>query len=546
MNSNNQQKPTKQPPPPNKIKILTTDEALQLAGNGHRYQSRIMCLMFFQILLGSFILVNNVFFFPDVQFTCIRTVPDSANLTISATEFCESSEVLLNQTDPLNNYTCTPLMPMTKSVTVSYSLYCQRGYYKDWIGYYLRVICWVIGLLFFANLQNNYSRVKLIRNGVLLLALLAIGLFFSFALLIFVILFFLCNFLEAGIFLTMLIYTMEICSENLRPITVSLYLMALALGQVILPVLLGIYCNWRVLGIFYMSPIMLILLIYMRVMVDGPRFLIVKKTFQEAKKSLEYLALMNDRIQELPKENEYKFEEEVKCQEMQGNLAKLLHIENQEIFSKPNKHNFFCLFKYNSLRVRSFIFLYFFAIFFLGINFAYHNYPEFTSDIYLNHMIHGFIKMFGFLIGGYLILNFQRKVVLKNLLFIAGVANILMIIYSFTYKFAIELIIINIIAQITFDAGVCLLIIYVTEVYPTVVRHYALGFFMAFGILMMIFGKLLFHLFEVIGVPAAVPLGVLCLLGIGVMNKLRETFGLGIRENLVEENDALLNNEILA
>ena len=55
-----------------------------------------------------------------------------------------------------------------------------------------------------------------------------------------------------------------------------------------------------------------------------------EKGFQEAKKSLEYLALMNDR--EIPKENEYKFEDEVKCQEMQGNFAKLLHYENQDIF----------------------------------------------------------------------------------------------------------------------------------------------------------------------------------------------------------------------
>jgi len=228
----------------------------------------------------------------------------------------------------------------------------------------MRIVCWTAGFMIFAKLQNNYSRVKLIRSGLVLLALIAILFFFSFALAIFLAIFILCNFLAAGISLTIFLYTIEITSENLRPISISLYFMAAAAGQVILSILCAIYCNWRIIGLFYMSPLMLILVIYMRVMVDGPRFLIVKKGFQEAKKSLEYLALMNDR--EIPKENEYKFEDEVKCQEMQGNFAKLLHYENQDLFMRPNNHSFLCLFRYNSLRVRSFIFLYFFEVFFMG------------------------------------------------------------------------------------------------------------------------------------------------------------------------------------
>ena len=288
---------------------------------------------------------------------------------------------------------------------------------------------------------------------------------------------------------------------------------------------------------------MLILVIYMRVMVDGPRFLIVKKGFQEAKKSLEYLALMNDR--EIPKENEYKFEDEVKCQEMQGNFAKLLHYENQDLFMRPNNHSFLCLFRYNSLRVRSFIFLYFFEVFFMGSVLCYYIYPEYSPNIYLNHLILGFIKMVGFLLGGYLILNFQRKVILKNLLFIAGISDILLIIAAFTQTFGIELIILNLIAQIVFDAGFPLLIFFISEVYPTVVRHYALGFFMSYGSLIVLITKPVFDLFELFGFPASVILGILCLVGIGVMNKLRETFGLGLKENIAEENDALLNNEIM-
>ena len=535
---------------PPRTKILSTEQALQAAGNGHRYQSRAICLMFFQIMLSSFILVNNVFFFPEVQFFCEHsiTTPDPelvthSNMTLSSTEYCLSYKTLLNQSDTINNYTCSLHMPMTKSITASYNLFCEREILKEWIGYYLRILCWTAGLMVFAKLQNNYSRVNLIKRGLLLLAVVAALFFFSFALAIFLALFVVCNFLAAGICLTMFVYTIEITSENLRPISISLFFMSAAAGQVILSILCGIYCNWRIIGLFYMSPLMAIIVVYMRVMVDGPRFLIVKKGFQEAKKSLEYLALMNDR--EIPKENEYKFEDEVKCQEMQGNLAKLLHYENQDLFMQPNKHSFLCLFRYNSLRVRSFIFLYFIWVFFMGSVLCYYMYPEYSKNIYLNHLILGFIKALGYLIGGYLILNFQRKVILKNLLFIAGIADILLVITAFSEKFGIELIILNLIAQIAFDAGFPLLIAFISEVYPTVVRHFALGFSMSYGTLIILVTKPVFHLFEIIGVPAAVILGVICLIGIGVMNKLRETFGLGLKENIAEENDALLNNEII-
>ena len=416
----------------------------------------------------------------------------------------------------MNNYTCSIEIPMTKSVTSSYSIYCDKEVIREWIGYYMRIVCWTAGFMIFAKLQNNYSRVKLIRSGLVLLALIAILFFFSFALAIFLAIFILCNFLAAGISLTIFLYTIEITSENLRPISISLYFMAAAAGQVILSILCAIYCNWRIIGLFYMSPLMLILVIYMRVMVDGPRFLIVKKGFQEAKKSLEYLALMNDR--EIPKENEYKFEDEVKCQEMQGNFAKLLHYENQDLFMRPNNHSFLCLFRYNSLRVRSFIFLYFFEVFFMGSVLCYYIYPEYSPNIYLNHLILGFIKMVGFLLGGYLILNFQRKVILKNLLFIAGISDILLIIAAFTQTFGIELIILNLIAQIVFDAGFPLLIFFISEVYPTVVRHYALGFFMSYGSLIVLITKPVFDSFELFGFPASVILGILFLVGIGVMN----------------------------
>ena len=131
------------------------------------------------------------------------------------------------------------------------------------------------------------------------------------------------------------------------------------------------------------------------------------------------------------------------------------------------------------------------------------------------------------------------------MLFIAGIADILLIIAAFSQTFGIELIILNLIAQIAFDAGFPLLITFISEVYPTVVRHYALGFFMSYGSLIVLITKPVFDLFELFGFPASVILGILCLVGIGVMNKLRETFGLGLKENIAEENDALLNNEIM-
>jgi hypothetical protein len=156
-----------------------------------RYQSRTICLMFFQILLSSFILVNNAFFFPEVDFYCVHSITDDqgitnvSEITFSSIDYCPNQNILLNQTDPMNNYTCSIEILMTKSVTSSYSLYCDREVIREWIGYYMRIVCWTAGFMIFAKLQNNYSRVKLIRSGLVLLALIAILLFFSFTLAIF-------------------------------------------------------------------------------------------------------------------------------------------------------------------------------------------------------------------------------------------------------------------------------------------------------------------------------------------------------------------------
>lgn len=530
---------------PNNPRIYTTEQALYLAGNGHRYQTRIIILFFLEILLFSFLLFNNNFMFPEPEFLCVRTSPDSSNFTIDGKGFCSSSAVLQNSTDPLNNYTCEPhLIKMSKAVTISYGLFCEKAWYREFLGFYLRIMCWTAGFLVFGFLQNNHSRVQIIRKTLFVLAIIGACFYISFSLFFFILLFIGSNFIAVGIFSTFLLYCIEITSENLRPITISLFFSAIAIGQIIFAVLCNIYCNWRVFGLLYMSPLMLIFLIYLRVIIEGPRYLIVKKCFQEAKKSLEMLALMNDR-NDILKENEYKFEEEVKCQEMQGNLMKLLHLENEDITTKPNQHSYYSLFKYNSLRIRSVIFLYFYGLFSMGAFFAYNNYTIISQDVYLNHMAHGFIKLIGYLLGGYLILNYQRKLILKNLLFVMGTCNILLFIYSFNQKFSLELIILNLIAQIAIDTAFPLLLVFVVEVYPTMVRHYAIALFLAFSILIIIPSKGILLFFGSVGALASVPLGILALIGIGVMNKLRETFGLGLKENIVEENDALLNNEII-
>jgi len=52
----------------------------------HRYQSRTICLMFFQILLSSFIIVNKAFFFPEVDFYCVHSITDDQGITNVARE----------------------------------------------------------------------------------------------------------------------------------------------------------------------------------------------------------------------------------------------------------------------------------------------------------------------------------------------------------------------------------------------------------------------------------------------------------------------------
>lgn len=479
-----------------KLKTLSIEQALQLSGNGHSYQTRIILFFFLQTALMSFFNAPFTFESPD----------------------CENR---------LFEY---------DSFTKEFELYCEKASFIDLI-WYIQGLAWGIGFLLFGWFSNVFQRNTLIKKGLLIIAALSSLLAIPLGLFMATLIYSLCNMTISGVLALFLLHISEISSENLKTVGITVILSGFGLGRIIISLLGRIYFNWRYNGLIYIVPLLLILLVYLRILINCPRFLIVKKSFNEARKSLEALALMNNRT--FIKGNEYKFDEEVKSQEMQENLSKLLHIPEKALYSMPNNHNYLSLFKYNSLRVRTLIFLYFsLLIGYIAYFSLYH--LNYSNIPLVEELIQGLISIFGVFIGGYISLNYQRKVALKGLLFIIGISAVLMGL-EMIFSFLLARIILNLLIQIPLNASIPLILCYITEVYPTVVRHYA------FGLFLMVFclGGTLARGLKDLGDIQGPFLGGVCFIGLGVMGKLRETFALGLKENLVEENEALLNNAIL-
>lgn len=546
--------------------IISVEQALERAGNGHNYQKRVILYIFLQIFFITFLILSNQVLFPSFDIQCSSS--RNQTLIFQKEKYCSSNLNDLFKISMPNisnidanlekknvtsqNYSCnikSKNASITRSVSESFSLLCAKEKFANYNSYHLKFLSWGIGFLISAYLQNISGRLQILKKSLFCTALFSLLLVFSFNVVMFTVLYFLLNVCAASFILTSFIYISEITSQNLRPISIFLLLMSFGTGPIALSFLNNFFTYWRIIALLATCLPILLLFIYMRIMVDSPRFLNVAKNFRDAKIALSNMALINDRMNEMSKEREFKFEEEVKSQEMQENLAKILKIE--EINTKPNEHGFMSLFTYNSVRVRTFIFIYFWAVFSLGYSASFFMMNNLMENVLVNTAILGCLKIVGFLVGGYLILNVLRKVILKNILLVEGLINILFVVLvnSDPNEFTkLQRTIFNLLifcSQIIFDAGFCLLIIYTIEVYPTVIRHFGLGFFLGVATFSALLANILIFMIKINGVGLLILIGFLCLLGIGIMNKLRETYDLGLKENLVEEEEALLNNDIM-
>eukprot|EP01016_Furgasonia_blochmanni_P022259 TRINITY_DN24299_c0_g1_i1.p3 TRINITY_DN24299_c0_g1~~TRINITY_DN24299_c0_g1_i1.p3 ORF type:complete len:143 (-),score=29.61 TRINITY_DN24299_c0_g1_i1:346-774(-) len=88
--------------------------------------------------------------------------------------------------------------------------------------------------------------------------------------------------------------------------------------------------------------------------------------------------------------------------------------------------------------------------------------------------------------------------------------------------------------------------VFMPEIYPTSVRHFALGFFATTSRLILVFIPPYLNYFKGEKVSAMIPYGIISFICVYFVMKLPETFGKDIKEQLDEEGEEILLPGVLA
>lgn len=165
----------------------------------------------------------------------------------------------------------------------------------------------------------------------------------------------------------------------------------------------------------------------------------------------------------------------------------------------------------------------------------------------MDQIIFGFIELVGVLVGAYLLLNFSRLKVIKTIFVIVGLTFLGFIYFPENLQkntvVWVKIIVMSIytINTALLYAAIVWIYIYISEIYPTVVRHLAFGYFFFIFTIIEFLVPIFDSLLRLLHLSPFFVLGIIFVASTIPMIKLREEEIPHLKDNLIEEKDILLN-----
>ncbi|KAL4508170.1 hypothetical protein ABPG72_021543 [Tetrahymena utriculariae] len=519
---------------------VSVEAALFLCGNAHKYQFKVIMLMSLTCLVAAFLNMGFPYLFDTPEVACYNS-----SQTNEQAIYCTVENACSQNT---NYY--YPDQNSSKSLTEQFDLICSEDSYEGISGALL-LLGGCIGSLYYADSTEKAGRQRVIKECMWIMAISSLIATFSINIYMFslCLLFFGIGF--RAFFNACIIYLTETTSNTIRQLAPNILSIGWALGQIIIAFLAMINTSWYYFTFIYTAIPLLVLITFSRTIVESPRYLIMKKKFQEAKAAVISISKINFR----PLPENLMLQEEVKQQAFKDNFDKIFggnkimqqEQQNQGLI-KTKVHSFKCLFEYNSLRIRTIILTYLWCL----LSFAYFvsafSIEHFAGNVHFNLIGMGIGELVAYLYSGYISLRYPRKDIIRGILFTAGVIHLAFFIFLTldTANSLVKIItFVSIIAlRLAISTGNCVFNVYIAEVYPTSIRHYAFGYFGFATKFIAIFAPPFVQLCESLGTNPFIPLSIFFFVGIPMLSKLRETFEQALKEQVEEEESVFLQNDI--
>jgi MFS transporter, OCT family, solute carrier family 22 (organic cation transporter), member 4/5 len=503
-------------------------DLIQKAGNGAKYPLRILLLFAVQWMICSMIFNGRPFLFDPPQTICT----DKANTTFA---FACTIEQACS-----GNYTYTYNESSIHSLVYSFDLLCDYDYWSE-LSSSAMFLGGFLGSYYYAEMQEKNGRLVSITQSLwvtcisILVSVVSPNIYLNILALMAV---------SFGMFAYLnnsIIYFIEISSDNLRILGPNFFLLCWAGGEMVLSILHVFIQSWRLITLIIMGIPLILSVILGNFMTDSPRFLVSQEKFDQAREALSYIAKYNER--ELP---EYRFQNEDKGF---GGLSSTF-LSKKSVEKTPTR-NFMTLFKYDSLKATSW------ALLFVRVALSIANQGSLLSiNSFHGHtnatvFTSGLVQLFGYLVAAFTNLTFRRKPALKATYIIIGVIYLCFYLLGIrVHEIDIDeahgfIIFLLIVGRIAVCVGYSTMLIYITEVMPTTLRHHAHGLFACAAYFSMIFIDNLVNTMRRNEMYPQFWLGLIFIALWQVMTYIPETQGHALYEQIKEEDSSLMNDEMI-
>lgn len=225
-------------------------------------------------------------------------------------------------------------------------------------------------------------------------------------------------------------------------------------------------------------------------------------------------------------------------------------LQGGTISSRQVHHSYASLFRYNSIRIRVIIVSAIWSLISLSYFISAKSQLNTSTSYSFNVSLAGFIEIIAYMASILTSVNFGRVTVIKKLIIVAGITHILFYFVPPHDKHLglskTIILLLDIFVRIIMSFGNTFLAIYSIELFPTSIRHFALGML---GFITKLMYMLSFTFDSFFTERYINPNFIIGLLFLGVLpltSKLRETQEYGFKDNLSEDGDSLLMNETVA